>query len=226
MKRKFWFVAPITLVVLLLIASIPHLSEVKSVDVTQLSEYAALDAAYTDLRDQYSLYEISTADTIHVVTIKNLWGEWEQYILPCYSSYLPTIPTAGSVESYTGLHILAQWSSENVFTNLFRLKVRDFSLHIQPGENLFVYEKAGVTYANIYPVRYMLYSKYISLDDAVICDQQPTVLVEYSVATNNSAQYRNEAVKTKFIWEYSLRFMGRQIWTGTYTREIDHIVNA
>ena len=147
-------------------------------------------------------------------------------MLPCYSSYLPTVPTAGSTDGHIGLHILAPWSHENLFTNLFRLKVRDFSVYMEPGENLFVYEKAEVTHASMYPGRIAVYSKLINFDDAVICDRQPTVFVDYVLATSDSARERNETAKTKFTLEYSLRFMGRQIWTGSYILEKDHIVNA
>ena len=226
MKQKTWYLALLVLLMLLLLSSIPRIDQIQSVDISKISDYPILQDSYAELCEQYSLYEITTEDTIRIVTIKNIWGRWERYILPCYSVYLPSIPTAGSVDSHAALYVLAPWSHENIFTDLFRLKVRDFSLYLEPGENLFVNEHAELTHANMYPVRHIVPARFISFSEAVICDKLPTVFVDYSVATNSSAMKHNQSVSTVFTWEYSLRFMGKQLRAGTFILEKEHFVNT
>ena len=226
MKNKRWVLAVIALLLSLLIASIPRLHTIESVDASKIPDYPALQEAYHGLCEEYSLYDLQTDDMIQIVTIRNLWGSWERYILPCYSAHLPTIPKAGSTSGHAGLFILAPWSEENLFTNLFRLKVRDFWLYMDTPQNLFVYEYAEVTDANLYPVRRVLHSKLITLEDAIICNRQPTVLAEYSLATNHSAGKKDEPVLTKFTWKYTLRFMGHKLSAGSYTLNVEHILNA
>ena len=226
MKRKRWIIAVMALILSLLIASIPHLHTIESVDVSQMSDYPVLQDAYDQLCDDDSLYEITTEDKIQIITVKNLWGSWQRYVLPCYSAHIPTVPTAGSVDSHAGLYVLAPWAEKNVLTDLYRVKVRDFSLLLEPAENLFVCEQAKVTHAGINPVRHIVYARLIDFDDAVICNKLPTVFVDYSVATNNSALEREQSVTTKFQWDYSLRFMGEKIRTGTFVLEKSHILNG
>ena len=226
MKNKIWILAVSALLISLLIASIPRLHAVESVDVSQIADYPALEEAYNALCEEYSLYDIITEDTIQILTVRNLWNTWQRYVLPCYSAHVPTVPTAGSVDSHAGLYVLAPWSEENLFNDIYRLKVRDFSLYMKPGENVFAYERAKLTHANMYPVRYIVGSNLIDFDEAIICDKLPTVFVDYSMATNNSAVERNQSEITVFQWEYSLRFMGEKIRTGQYVLEIEHIVNA
>lgn len=134
MKRKYWLIALVILGILLL-ASIPRVTEIRTADSEELRSYPILFKAYRDLCDEYSLYEILTEDTICIVTVRNLWGSWQRYILPCYSAHVPTVPAAGSVDSHTALYVLAPWSEESFFTNFLRLKVRDFSLYLDPDEN-------------------------------------------------------------------------------------------
>lgn len=226
MKRKHWLILLPVVVVLLLLASIPRISEIHTVDSDDIRDYPILYKAYADLCDEYSLYEVIAEDTIHIVTVKNLWGSWQRHILPCYSAHVPTVPTAGSVDAHAGLYVLAPWSEENLFTGMYRLKVRDFSLYMEPGENLFVYERAELTHANMYPVRYIVGSSLIDFDEAIICDKLPTVFVDYSMATNNSAMERNQSATTVFRWEYSLRFMGEKIRTGAFVLERNHFLNT
>ena len=126
MKRKRWWIPVLVLIVLLLLASIPRVYDTESVMVDQMDAYPVLRSAYDDIFIQYPLHEISTEDVFYVVTIKNLWGSWQRYILPCYTARFPDIPTAGSVRCSVNLLVLAPWSEENIFTNMFRLKMRDF----------------------------------------------------------------------------------------------------
>lgn len=225
MKRKHWWIALTALIFLLLLASVPRMDEMEVVDVDNMAGYPALQSAYEDLCEEYSLYEIVTEDVIRVATVKNLWGSWQRYILPCYSAHVPTIPTAGSVDSHTALYVLAPWSEENIFTACLRLKVRDFSLYLEPGENVFVSEQAELTHCNLYPVRYIVYARLIDSDEAIICDKLPTILVDYSMASNKSAMEADQSATTVFQWEYSLRFMGKKIRTGEFILKTDHIVN-
>ena len=227
MKRKRWWIPIFVLPVLLLLASIPRIYGTESAAVDQMDAYPVLKSAYEDICNQYPLHEISTEDTFYVVTIKNLWGSWQRFILLCYAAQFPDIPSAGSVGCSADLLVLAPWSEENIFTNLFRLKIRDFSLHLEPGQNLFISSPyAELTHANLSPVAYLVQPKLIDSSEAVICNRLPTVSVEYSLATLDSTKERNQPVTTTLTWDYSLRFMGKKIRTGSYNLYMDHFANT
>jgi len=227
MKRKRWWIPVLVLIVLLLLASIPRVYDTESVMVDQMDAYPVLRSAYDDIFIQYPLHEISTEDVFYVVTIKNLWGSWQRYILPCYTARFPDIPTAGSVRCSVNLLVLAPWSEENIFTNMFRLKMRDFSLYLEPGKNLYISSPyAELTHANLSPVRYLVEPKLINSSEAVICNGLPTVSVEYSLATLDSNRERKEPIITTLTWDYSLRFMGKKIRSGSYVLFMDHFANT
>ena len=227
MKRIRCWIPILVLLVLLLLASIPRIYGIESVMADQMDAYPALKSAYEDICNQYPLHEISTEDTISVVTIKNLWGSWQRYIMPCYAARFPDVPSAGSVRCCVNLLVLAPWSEENMFTNMFRLKMRDFSLRLEPGVNVFISSPyAELTHANLSPVRYLVEPKLIDSSEAVICNELPTVSVEYSLATLDSNQERKQPVITTLTWDYSLRFMGKKIRTGSYDLHMDHFANT
>ena len=226
-KTRLLWIPIVVLIPLLLLASIPRVYGIESVEVEQMDAYPVLESAYEDVYEQYPLHEISVEDMIHVISIKNLWGSWQRYILPCYVSRFLDVPTAGSVRCSTNLLVLAPWSDENIFTDMFRLKVRDFSLHIEPGENLFISSPyAELTHANLSPVHYLVQPRLIQSSDAIICTKMPTVSVEYSLATLDSAKDRDQPVTTTLIWDYSIRFMGKKIRTGVYDLYMNHSANS
>lgn len=227
MKIKHWWIPILVLLFLLLLASVPRIYGTESVVIDQMDAYPVLKSAYEDICNQYPLHEISTEDTIYVVTIKNLWGSWQRYILPCYAARFPDIPTAGSARCSVNLLVLAPWSEENIFTNMFRLKMRDFSLHLEPGKNLFISSPyAELTHANLSPVKYLVQPKLIASSEAIICNQLPTVSVEYSLATLDSTKERKQPVTTTLTWDYSIRFMGKKIRTGSFDLFMDHFANS
>ena len=227
MKRTRWWIPILVLFVLLLLASIPRIYGTESVVVDQMDAYPVLKSAYEGICNQYPLHEISTEDMIYVVTIKNLWGSWQRYILPCYAARFPDVPSAGSVRCSVNLLVLAPWSEENMFTNMFQLKMRDFSLHLEPGKNIFISSPyAELTHANLSPVRYLVEPKLIDSSEAVICNGLPTMSVEYSLATLDSNQERKQPVITTLTWDYSLRFMGKKIRTGSHDLYMDHFANT
>ena len=221
-KRKYLYVALIALVVILLL--VPFRACQKSnLQMSPVYRTITFSKAHTQISVNNIPYTISRQAILFILSRSKI--SWEPgSAISCPVTLFTS--KAGSTDSHAGLHILPPWSNENLFTNMFRLKVRDVSLYMEPGENLYVYEMAEVTHASMYPVHFMVYSKLIDFDDAVICDKQPTVFVDYSVVTFNSTEERNQAVETSFTWEYSLRFAGRKIWTGTHILEIEHIVNA
>lgn len=227
MKRKRWWIPIFVLLVLLLLASIPRIYGTELAAVDQMDAYPVLKSAYEDICNQYPLHEISTEDTFYVVTIKNLWGSWQRFILPCYTAWFPDIPSAGSVRCSANLLILAPWSEENIFTNMFRLKMRDFSLYSEPGKNLFISSPyAELTHANLTPVRYLVKPKLINSSEAIICNRLPTVSVEYSLATLDSKREGKQLVVSTLTWDYSLRFMGKKICTVSYDLHMDHFANT
>lgn len=227
MKRKHGWITLIAIISLLILASIPRMDRMELVDADQMGQYPILQSAYDEICNQYSTHTVLAEDTIHVVSVKNLWGSWQRYILPCYTARFSDVPSAGSVRCSANLLVLAPWSEENIFTDMFRLKVRDFSLYTDPGENLFFSSPyAELTHANLSPVRYLVQPKLIDSSDAIICNQLPTVAVEYSLATLDSAKDRNQPVTTTLTWDYSLRFMGKKLRTGSFDLYMDHFANS
>lgn len=227
MKKKYWWIPLLVLILLLLLASIPRLHGMESVEASQMDAYPVLKSAYEDICSQYPSHEIFAEDTIHVVTVKNLWGSWQRYILPCYTARFPDVPTAGSVRCAANLLVLAPWSEENIFTDMFRLKVRDFSFYTEPGENLFFSSPyAELTHPNLAPARYLVEPEMIQSSEAIICSDLPTVAVEYSLATLDSRNNRQQPVTTTLTWDYTIRFMGKMIRTGSYVLLMDHIANS
>ena len=222
MKRKYWFLAVGVLLVLFLflIASVPRIAEIKSVDVTQIGEYPGLCEAYTDLCAEYPLYEIETENTICIVTVKNLWGSWQRYVLPCFAAETRTVPRAGNGTFTAFMRVLAPWSQENIFTRICPLNLV-LNLQMTPGENTFVSQKFKAIPDNAYSDDSM-----IMFDGGIDCNKQPDCFVYYTVATSSSADEYAQETSATFRWNYFLKFSRKQLRFGDFSLEKTYIVNG
>ena len=220
MMRKRWLIALLALLVLLLIASVPHLSATETVDVAKIAAYPALHDAYIALCKEYSLSEIKTEKTIQIVTVRNLWGSWQQYILPCFAADVRPVPTAGYGSFSAHMHVLSVWSQENLFTRMCPVKLTSNVL-LTPGENTFVSGRFET-----YPQGAVSDSDGIVIFEKVNCGKEPSTFVYYTLATKASAQERDQETEATFRWNYFLQMCGKQIFFGTFSIDETYIVNA
>lgn len=132
-KRKRWLYALIVLIVLILLASIPRVYAIESVDTSQISDYPVLEESYNALCAEYSLYEIVPANNIQIVTVRNLWSTWQRYILPCFAAKTTDIPRAGNADFTAFMHILSPWDQESLFIRFCPLKLNTFGVSMTPG---------------------------------------------------------------------------------------------
>lgn len=224
MKKKMIF-SVIVICLLLFTASIPKLDSVQKIPVQQLDLYPELFRSYHQLCEERDNYAIQTEEYLLVAKVKNLWGSWDRYILPCYAVMFPDVPASSSVSAIAEMHILSEWSEENFFTDLCRLKVRNFSMRLEPGENTVLYEQAEFTNPGMSPVMYLVHAGLFSIDYAITCDALPTTYVNYKLSTNLSTQEASQPVTTTIYYGYSLRMLGRRFFDGDYAFAAAHLVN-
>ena len=228
-KRKYLFLCLLIALVLLILAllTIPRVHSVETVDSAQISNYPALEWAYADLCAEYSLYEIVPANNIQIVTVRNLWGTWQRYILPCFAANTPDIPRAGNADFTAFTYILSPWEQENFFTKLCPLKLNTFGVSMTPGENVMAYQLAEIVpNVSFSPEDLHVNATEFNLSIKHNCDKEPGLFVYYTMATLNSAQERDQSVTTEFSWSYRLSMVGYQFDEGTFTLSKAHTVNA
>lgn len=222
MKHKYllYVMSAVLLLLTVLLLSIPRVDAVWSVPVQMMGEYPALQEAYDHLSEERGLWEIVTEDTIRIVTVKNLWGSWDRYILPCYAAKTPAVPTAGNATFNMFMHVLSPWSEENLFTRLCPAKLT-LNVSMIPGENTFVSERVEAT-----PVPAATLDDHVVLDGSINCDREPSVFVYYTVATHSSALERDKTVIGTFEWTYFLKLCGKEIFFNEFTINQEYTVNA
>ena len=225
MKNKRWIIAVIAPLISLLIASIPRLYTVEAVDVSNISDYPALLNDYNVLCEERSSYNVQTENTIQVVTVRNLWGSWERCVLPCYAVCTPDVSKAGSTDFCAEMFVLAPWNQENLFTKICNLRVVEFTMRLEPGENTFVNKMAEFTYPAKMPAAYLVESEFFSSDESIVCSGQPTISVKYRVATNSSIEETSQPVTTNFSYEYNLSMWGKRLFVGDRCVASEHLVN-
>ena len=220
MNRKRWLLALFALILLLLIASIPRLYKIETVDASWMAKYPALQEAFEKLSEENSLYEIQTGETIQIVTVKNLWGSWERYILPCFAADARSVPTAGNGSFTAFMHVLAPWSEENFFTRICAIKLTSNVL-LTPGENTFV---SG--HFDAHPQGAIMDAEGTVIFEKINCDKEPSTFVYYTLATAASAKDRGQETQATFQWKYFLELCGKQILFDTFSIDPIYIVNA
>ena len=227
MKRRPIYLVIAALLVLLLLASIPRIDGVESVGITYIQDHPVLYEAYLDLCAERPLFSVSTQDTFQIVTVRNLWGTWQRYILPCFAADTHNIPRAGNADFTAFLHILSPWDQENLFTKLCPLKLDVFGVNMTPGENVMVYQLAEIVpNVSSFPNDMRVNANEFSLRIKHNCDKAPSLFVHYTLATLNSAHQRDQLVTSEFTWSYHLRMFGYEFEKGTFTLSKEHTVNA
>lgn len=224
MKKKMIF-SFVVICLLLFTASIPKLSSVQKIPVQQMEQYPEILQSYHQLCDERKDYSIQTEEYLLVASVKNLWGSWDRYILPCYAVKLPDVPANDSVSAVAEMNILSEWPEENFFTDLCRLKVRNFSMRVEPGENTVLYEQAEFTDPGMSPVMYLVHAGLFSIDYAITCDALPTTYVNYKLSTNLSTQKTSQPVTTTIYYGYSLHMLGKRFFDGDNAFAVAHLVN-
>lgn len=221
MNKKYLIISIIVLLILLFSTCIPHMHTIESVDVFHMSDYPALYEAYQKLCEERALYDIKTENAIQIVTVRNLWGRWERYILPCFAANTPDIPRAGNADFTAFMHILSPWNRESLFTKLCPLRLDTFGISMVPGENAMVYQLAEVL-----PMGVNVNSAEFGLRMKQNCDREPGVYVYYTMATLNSAHQPDQLVTSEFTWSYRLRICGYEFEKSTFVLSNEHTVNA
>lgn len=222
MKRKrFVMILTVALALLsLTLISLPRVHTIEAVDSTQISNYPVLERAYNELCAEHSLYEIVPEKDIHIVTVRNLWGSWERYILPCFAAQIPDVPTAGNADFMAYSCVLAPWEQDNLFTRLCPLT---FGLNVvlEPGENVFV-----SSFVKTIPDNGILHDGTVIFSEGINVNEQAETYVYYTTATAASAQRRDQETCSAIRWEYFLKINRSLFGFGSMQIEKVHIVNA
>ena len=221
MKRKHLLLVLLVVLALftLLLVLIPRIHTIETVDSAQISSYPALESAYNELCEKHSLYEIVPGKNIQIVTVRNLWGTWQRYILPCFAADIPDVPTAGNADFTAYCHVLAPWEQENLFTRLCPLTF-GLNVTLEPGENVFV-----SSFVEALPDKGVLYDGTVIFSKGVNVNKQPETFVYYTTATASSAQQRDQKTSSSIRWEYYLKINRNHFGFDTTQIEIPHIVN-
>lgn len=220
MKRIFLCTTVIAVLFLLLaFLSIPRVDTIEYADVSSLEAYPELHNSYRKLCNDHSLYEIVTEDRFYIVTVKNIWGSWERYILPCFAAETRDVPTAGNATFTAFMYVLSPWSEENIFTRVCSLTL-GLNVYMIPGENTFVSEKFKVV-----PDNGLKDDNMIVFDGGINCNKQAESFVYYTVATSSSADKRDQETSATFQWKYFLKFNRRELRFGDVSVERTYIVN-
>lgn len=205
------------------ILCIPRISALNSVPLESIGQYPALQERYEQFCADHSDYEIVTEDAIQVISLKCLWGSWERYVLPCYAVKTQDIPQQGSVPFTAKLNILSVWSEESDFSKYCPVKMWNFSISANPGDNMVLPETATLY---IHKFGYaMLDPKAIALDEVINCDERPIVTLECEAAANDRTLPAQQT-ETSFTWSYTLRCWGKEFFTGSFTLPSIHRVGS
>ena len=226
MNKKRWIISTIALLISLLSTCIPHMHTIESVDVSHMSDYPVLHDVYQKLSEEHTPCKITTEDMIQIVTVRNLWGSWDRYVLPCYLLDVPDVPGDQMVDCCVSVCVLSPWSEQNMLTDLCRLKMLDFAQRIEPGENTYLYEDAEFTWPQLAPARYRVHAQSFSSDRAFICDSLPTAYTEFSLATNNRQLESCQRVTTTVYLDYKLKMLGSTILVRNVHLPCEHMVNG
>ena len=208
MKKKplYIFGGIILVVVFLILAALPHVTNVESLAVenTCMNRLDVYDA-YQRLLDDYSLSQVYNDGIVYMVTVRNLFDSCTYYFMPCYIIKTTDIPTAGSPTWDASLYMLTVCTNEKSLAAwLSSAKIDTFELEFVPGSNTFLY-------AYCYVNDLLQDPQHVMLEKPVDCLKQPQVKVTYTVATASSARDRDEKTSCTFIWSYSLYCCGKEI---------------
>ena len=201
--------------------SIPRVDSIDQVPVADIGDYPALEKAYENICRRYGHLTIETDSMIQIVTIKNLWGSWDRYILPCFAANAPTVPRAG-MQSFTAfMHILTVWEEENLFTRLSPLEV-SINTNMLPGDYTGLSEDFRVI-----PEPAVKAGEWIAFE-WLDCEKSTGCFVYYWVGTSSSAAELDQEQTTTatFQWKYVMKIHWTRFGVGNYTIDKTYTVNA
>lgn len=211
MKKGVVYLALALLVILVLVLlSIPRVSahETVAFDTVTEADYPALVHAYRQLCGDSGTVQIDPGSEVEVITIENLWGSCEYYVLPCYLTTIGTVPHAGSIEWVASLRLLCVCSDEDCLAaRLCKWQVQDLKLRLDPGSNTAFY-----SFVKVHPLDITYGTpREIEVHKSINCTKNPQVDIVYTVATAASAQDRGEQTSATWNWGYSLCCCGQLI---------------
>lgn len=207
---------------LLAILSIPRVDSLQHVPVATMEKYPVLQEAYDDLCYQHRYLTIETEEYIQIVTVKNIWGSWERYILPCFGVQTQTVPQNGNVDFLSFMHILSPWEDENFFTGMIPLSLTANTVLISE-EGLWVSENFEAI-----PGHAQKDNEGVIVFEQFRCDQTPDAVVFYSVGTSSAVPDPEQPWQTQatFQWKYVLQIGKTFVYFGDFSTEQNFYVNA
>lgn len=205
----------------LAVMSIPRVDHIEAVPVAAMEKYPALQDAYDELCYQHRYLTVATEESIQIITVKNIWGSWERYILPCFGVQTQTVPENGNVDFHSTMHVLSPWEEENVFTRMMLLSM-DINISMDLGEYALASKLVEVIPGGS---RHIDGTDYIEDHD---CDKSPSLALFYSVGTSARAELLEgpQEIQAVFQWVYTLKINGVRIGFGEFSINQAFTVNA
>ena len=213
----------LAVLVLLVVLSIPRVDSMEQVPVATMEKYPALQEAYDDLCHQHRYLTIETEEYIQIVTVKNIWGSWERYILPCFGVQTQTVPKNGNVDFLSFMHVLSPWEEENFFTGMMPLSLTANTVMIPGGEGVWVSENFDAI-----PGHAKKDNQGVIVFEQFRCDLTPDAVVFYVVGTSAGVPDPEQPWQTQatFQWKYALQMRKTFVYFGNFSVEQDFTVNA
>ena len=213
----------IVVLVALAVLSVPRVDSMEQVPVATMEKYPALQEAYDDLCHQYRYLTIETEEYIKIVTVKNIWGSWERYILPCFGVQTQTVPKNGNVDFLSFMHVLSPWEEENFFTGMMPLSLTANTVMTPGGEGVRVSE-----HFDAIPGHAKKDNQGVIVFEQFRCDLTPDAVVFYVVGTSVGVPDPEQPWQTQatFQWKYFLQIRKTFVYFGDFSSEQEFLVNA
>ena len=213
----------LAVLVLLVVLSIPRVDSMEYVPAATMEKYPALQEAYNDLCHQHRYLTIETEEYIRIVTVKNIWGSWERYILPCFGVQTQPVPQNGTVDFLSFMHVLSPWEEENFFTGMMPLSLTANTVMIPGGGGVRVSEHFVAI-----PGHAKKDNQGVIVFEQFRCDLTPDAVVFYVVGTSAGVPDPEQPWQTQatFQWKYVLQMRKTFVYFGNYSAEQDFLVNT
>ena len=211
----------LAVITLLAILSIPRVDNLQYVPVAAMEKYPVLQESYDDLCYQHRYLTIETEEYIQIVTVKNIWGSWERYLLPCFGVQTPSVPQNGNVDFLSFMHMLSPWEEENFFTGMIPLSLTANAVMI-PEEGLWVSENFEAI-----PGHAKKDNEGVIVFEQFRCDQTPAAVIFYNVGTSSGVPDKDQPWQTQatFQWKYVLEIGKTFVYFGDFSTEQSFSVN-
>lgn len=211
----------LAVLVLLVILSVPRVDSLEQVPVATMEKYPALQEAYDELCYQHRYLTVETEAYIQIVTVKNIWGSWERYILPCFGVQTQPVPKNGTADFLSAMHILSPWEEENFFTDLMPLSLTANTVMLT-GQGVRVSESFEAI-----PGHAKKDNQGVIVFEQFRCDRTPDAVVFYLVGTSSGVPDKDQPWQTQatFQWKYVLEIGKTFVYFGDFSTEQSFSVN-